>query len=168
MAFATEPLSPEGKTLAVDQVLAGAGIRHAIGGAIALGLYAEPRPIRDIDVNVFVPPRRRAEVEDTLAPLAEGVPIHLFFSEDALHEVMPAAVRRVPFADSTIPIVSPEHLLIRKAMLNRPKDWPDIESLLASATPFDLDEIESWVRRLAGDEDPRVSKLRGMLCSRRI
>jgi hypothetical protein len=39
---------------------------------------------------------------------------------------MPAGVRNVPFGGATIPIVSCEHLIVRKAMLDRPKDWLDI------------------------------------------
>ncbi len=155
----TDP-SPEERVLAVDRALAVAGIPHAIGGAIALGHYAEPRPIRDIDVNAFVAPERRPEVEAALAGIdADGPPVHLFFSDDALHEAMPAAVREVPFAGTTIPIVSPEHLVIRKAMLDRPKDWLDIEAILAAETPLDLDVIRSWLERLAGRDDPRLEKL---------
>ena len=32
-----------------------AGIPYAVGGAIALGYYAEPRATKDIDVNIFLP-----------------------------------------------------------------------------------------------------------------
>ncbi len=86
-------------------------------------------------------------------------PIHLFFSDDELHEAMPQAVRRIPFAGSTIPIVSPEHLVIRKAMLDRPKDWLDIEAILTAETPLDLDEVRTWIERLSGRDDPRLAKL---------
>jgi hypothetical protein len=144
--------SSDRRVLAVDRALSAARIPHAIGGAIALGHYAEARPIRDIDVNVFVPPERRPEVAAALAGLdGNGPPVHLFFAEDALHEAMPAAVREIPFASATIPIVSPEHLVIRKAMLDRPKDWLDIEAILAARTTLDLDEIRGWLRRLAPD-----------------
>jgi hypothetical protein len=147
------------RVIAIHEALAAAAIPHAIGGAIALGHYAEPRPIRDIDVNVFVGPERRAEVEDALARLdADGPPVHLFFAEDALHEAMPAAVHEVRFAGAMIPIVSPEHLVIRKAMLDRPKDWPDIEALLGTGESLDLDEIRTWLRRLAGSDDPRLER----------
>jgi hypothetical protein len=57
---------------------------------------------------------------------------------------MESASRQVPFAESTLPIVSPEHLLIRKAMFNRVKDWIDIEQILI-ATPLDFAEIERWL-----------------------
>jgi hypothetical protein len=137
------------RVIAVHRALAAASIPHAIGGAIALGIYATPRPIRDIDVNVFVPPERRPEVEAALAPLGdEGPPVHLFFAEDALHDAMPATVREAPFAGTTIPLVSPEVLIIRKTLLDRPKDRPDINLLLASPTPIDLDEVDYWLRRL--------------------
>ena len=72
---------------------------------------------------------------------------------------MPKAIRRVPFAGTEIPIVAPEHLVIRKAMLDRTKDWLDIEAILHASGPLDLAEIESWLRRLAGDGDHRVTKL---------
>jgi hypothetical protein len=145
----------DSKVLSASQTLVAAGVPHAIGGAIALGHYAEPRPIRDIDVNVFVGPERRAEVEAALAGLGgEGPPIHLFFDEDELHGAMPAAVREVPFAGATIPIVGPEHLVIRKVMLDRPKDWLDIEAILVAETPLDLEEIRGWLRRLAPERLP--------------
>jgi len=166
--------------------LADAGIPHAIGGAIALAYYGEPRVTIDIDVNVFVPTERLTQIERSLRPLGvdsehdarelvedkqvrlrwDRNPVHLFFSHDALHEAMPAAIRRVPFAGSTIPIVSPEHLIIRKAMLDRPKDWLDIEAILAAGEPLDLEEIRIWLARLAGRDDPRLAKLQGMALRR--
>jgi hypothetical protein len=167
------------KVLAVDRALADAEIGHAIGGAIALAYYGEPRATIDIDVNVFVPTDRWPAVADALAPIVIDFevderqlardketrlpwgrnPVHLFFSDDALHEAMPAAVREVPFAGSTIPIVSPEHLVIRKAMLDRPKDWLDIEAILVAGTPVDREEVRTWIERLAGPDDPRLARL---------
>jgi hypothetical protein len=172
-----------GKILAVDEALSGAGIPHAVGGAIALAYYGEPRMTIDVDVNVFVLVDRSHEIAQALAPLGIDVemnerelardqearlmwdrnPVHLFFSHDPLHEVMPAAVRRVPFADSTIPIVSPEHLVIRKATLDRPKDWLDIEPILVAKTPLDLEEVRTWLTRLAGRDDQRPAKLEEMV-----
>jgi hypothetical protein len=153
------PTAGSERVIAVQEALTAAGIPHAIGGAIALGYYTEPRPIRDIDVNVFVGPERRPEVEAALAGLDDdGPPAHLFFDEDELHEAMPAPVREVPFAGGTIPIVSPEHLVVRKAMLDRPKDWLDIEAIFVAETPLDLGEARVWLERLAGRSDPRLAK----------
>lgn len=178
-------LRPEGarrlpeKVPAVDRALARAGLPHAIGGAIALAYYGEPRVTIDIDVNVFLSTDRWPDVRRALIPLGIEVAIdeedlrrenevrlpwdrndvHLFFSHDALHQAMPAAVREVTFSGATIPIVSPEHLIVRKAMLDRPKDWLDIEAILIATDPLDLAEISQWLERLSGPDGPRVTKL---------
>lgn len=154
---------PPEKVLAVHRALAGTGLPHAIGGAIALSIYGAPRDTVDIDVNVFVGPERRPEVRAALDSLAlDGNPVHLFYSHDPLHEEMARKVREVPYAGATIPLVAPEHLVIRKALLDRAKDWPDIEALLRANPNLDLAEIESWVRRLEGDGDRRVTKLQDL------
>jgi len=170
------------KVIAVDRALSAADLPHAFGGGLALAYCGEPRVTVDIDVNVFVSIDRRSEVETALEPLPielgldpKGLaeerqarlpwdlnPVHLFFSYDDLHAEMPKAIRRVPFAGTEIPIVAPEHLVIRKAMLDRTKDWLDIEAILIAAGPLDLEAIETWVRRLAGDGDHRVTKLQDL------
>jgi hypothetical protein len=162
-------VSPE-KVIAVHRALDAAGLPHAIGGAIALSLYGAQRDTVDIDVNVFVAPERRPEVRAALDPLdLDGTPVHVFYSHDELHEAMARAVREVPFGGTTIPLVSPEHLLIRKVTLDRPKDWPDIEALIAANPDLDLAEIETWLDRLGAD-DPAIrrsfARVRGLLRSR--
>jgi hypothetical protein len=79
---------------------------------------------------------------------------------------MKEAVREVPFAEGSIPIVAPEHLVIRKAMLDRPKDWLDIEQIFVATSPLDFQEIESWIKQLVGTDDPRLTKLRS--CHARV
>jgi hypothetical protein len=151
---------PPDKVLAVHLALDEAGLPHAIGGAIALSIYGAPRDTVDIDVNVFVGPERRPEVRAALDSLViDENPVHVFYSHDPLHEEMARKVREVPYGGATIPLVAPEHLLIRKVLLDRPKDWPDIEALLRANPDLDLAEIETWVRRMTGDGDDRVTKL---------
>lgn len=172
------PSLPE-KVTAIHHALEGAKIPHAIGGALALAYYAEPRATIDVDINVFVPTERWPDVCEALAPLGVGVevevedlnrdgqvrlwwdrnPIDLFFSYDPFHDEMRKSARRVPFAEETIPILSPEHLAVCKAMFDRPKDWIDIEQILVATDPLDLEEIESWLERMVGNEDPRMKKL---------
>jgi hypothetical protein len=167
------------KVKAVDRTLADAGIPHALGGAVALAYYGEPRTTIDIDVNAFVAADRWRDAGAALSPLGIEVdgdvveitreqdvrflwdrnPVHIFFSHDELHAAMPAAVREVEFGRGTIPIVSAEHLVVRKAILDRPKDWPDIEAILTATKTLDLAEIESWLVRLGGLDDPRVKKM---------
>jgi hypothetical protein len=167
------------KVIAVDRALSVADLPHAFGGALAYAYYGEPRTTIDIDVNVFISIERCPDVETALEPLPIDLgldpkelaeerqarlpwdlnPVHLFFSYDDLHAEMRKSIHRVPFAATEIPIVAREHLVIRKAMLDRTKDWLDIEAMLIAAGPLDLEVIETWVRRLAGEGDHRVTKL---------
>jgi len=180
------PQRPEGspslpeKVLAIDAALGGARIPHAIGGALALAYYAVPRGTVDVDVNVFVPVDRWPAVRDALEPLGVNVaadeaalerdgqvrlwwdrnPVDLFFSYDPFHEEMRRAARRVPFAGETIPILSPEHLAVCKAMFDRAKDWIDIEQMIVATDPLDLPEVEAWLQAMVGEQNQRLTRLR--------
>jgi hypothetical protein len=167
------------KVIAIHHRLSEAKVPHAIGGALALAYYAEPRATVDIDINVFVSTDFWPQIRDTLAPIGVEVgvdpvalerdgqvrlwwgrnAVDLFFSYDEFHETMPAKARRVPFGDTTLQILSPEHLAVCKAMFDRTKDWLDIEQILVAADSLDVKEIENWLRRMVGDSDPRLAKL---------
>jgi hypothetical protein len=149
-------VTPE-NVLAVHRALAGAGVPHAIGGAVALGLYGAPRDTVDIDVNVFVTVPGWEEVRLTW----DGANVHLFFDLDDLHAAMPAAVRQMELGGATIPVVSPEHLIVRKALLDREKDRPDVEALLR-ATEIDRAEVDRWLAHLAAPDDPRLARFRAL------
>jgi hypothetical protein len=122
------------QAIAIHGALAAAAIPHAIGGSLALALYSEPRPARqvaDLDVNVFLPGTewRRAVAALAAARPTPELPVHLFFSHDALHEAMPAAVHELEIDGVPIPLVAPEHLIARKLLLGRDKDLRDLEDL---------------------------------------
>ncbi|HWJ41945.1 MAG TPA: hypothetical protein VNR67_00785 [Solirubrobacterales bacterium] len=154
--------------IALHRCLGAAGIPHAFGGALAAAVYGAPRDTSDIDVNVFVGTERwsgvcnalgvnphddpgRPDQDGSLKIDWEGNKVHLFFSTDPLHEEMEGKAHTVTYADATIPLVSPEHLLTRKRLLGRPKDERDIERIL-EATAVDLAEVEEWVARLGGEQ----------------
>jgi hypothetical protein len=161
---------------------------HAFGGALALAYYAEPRATIDIDLNVFVPATRFAEIAGPLLALGVSVPspdterivrrdgqvrvfwdatpIDLFFDYDEFHDAAARGRRTVPFADGTIPILAPEHLVVCKTIFDRPKDWVDIEALLALETAIDTAEVLRWVGRIAGDTDPRYDRIAAVLTNR--
>jgi hypothetical protein len=171
------------KVVAIDRALKEARIPHAIGGALALAYYAEPRATVDVDVNVFVPTERWPEVRAALEPLGVGVeieetalerdgqvrlwwdrnPVDLFFSYDRFHEQMKRRARQVPFGATTIPILAPEHLAVCKAIFDRPKDWLDIEQILVATPSLDPVEIETWLRAMVGEGNPRLERLREIL-----
>jgi hypothetical protein len=172
--------------LAVHDGLDGAGIPHAIGGAIALGYCVlEPRGTRDLDINVFVGPQR---ARDVFAAMPEGVelsgvqleqaerdgqtrlnwgitPIDLFLSVLSFHDRVQTHVREVPFEGRTIPVLDCTGLAVFKAMFARPRDWVDIEAMVEART-LDFDETIHWIREMVGD-DERVEKLNALRASRR-
>jgi hypothetical protein len=171
------------KILAIHGALASAKLPHAFGGALALAYYAEPRTTIDIDLNLFVAPARYSEVAAALAPLGVGegserkdirrdgqgrlwwsrTPLDLFFAYDALHQAMGEAVRKQPFGESRIPILAPEHLLICKAIFDRPKDWLDIEQMVVCVEELDRREVLAWLARIVGVEDPRYERSAALL-----
>jgi hypothetical protein len=175
------------KVTAVHEALRAARIPHALGGALALAYYATPRATIDIDLNVFVPVKRWREVIDLLEPLgiaAEDLDpdalerdgqcrlwwgdnaVDLFFAYDPFHREMKRQVRRVPFGGTTVPILAPEHLAVCKAMLDRRKDWLDIEQMLIAADELDVEAVEKWLERMAGSRDPRLARLAELKATR--
>jgi hypothetical protein len=168
------------KVIAIHEALDEAKVPHAIGGAIALAYYAEPRATIDVDVNVFTGAERWPAVIEALASIgvsADGLDeaalerdgqcrlwwddnaVDLFFAYDEIHRQMRKEARRVPFASTTIPILAPEHLAVCKAIFDRRKDWLDIEQMLIAVEELDLKEIEGWLERMVGRSDPRTQRL---------
>ena len=174
------------RVVTLDHALA--RVPHAFGGAIALAYYAEPRATIDIDLNVFVGVERYDVVARRLTPLGvalddasvaelarrdgqvrvmwDETPIDLFFAYDAFHEAAAAARQRVPFADTTTPILSAAHLMVCKVVFNRPRDWVDIDAMLGYDEPLDVAEVMRWVGRVAGDRDPRYERIAALLMRR--
>ena len=171
----TEPSLSE-KLVAIHEAFDRDGLQHAFGGAIALAFYGEPRVTIDVDCNVFAPAEeldrvervlsplgidfgqleRRRVVEDGLARVPWGrTPVDLFFSYDPFHDAMQAGIRRVPFGEVFIPILGPEHLVVCKAMFDRPKDWLDIPQVLVGVEDFDVDEVRRWLDAMVGSDDQR-------------
>jgi hypothetical protein len=171
------------RVVAIDVALS--EVPHAFGGALALAYYAEPRATIDIDLNVFVPPD---DFEKVAAPLRglgatvddplleqlvrrdgqaramwEAVPIDLFFSYDAFHKAAGSARHRVPFADTMIPILAIEHLIVCKVIFNRPRDWVDIEAMLTAGNNINAAEVLRWVGRIAGDENSRYDRIAALI-----
>lgn len=167
------------KILAVADALRVGNVEFAFGGAIALGYHVEnPRATADIDVNITVD---TAKARGVLGKLPAAVtwshhdvrqikrdgqvrlfwdrtPVDLFFPQHDLHAVVAGRVERVPFAGTTIPIISATDLTIFKALFNRTQDWADIENMLAHGR-VDRPEARDWLVRLMGSDDPRLARL---------
>jgi hypothetical protein len=174
----TEPSISE-KLVAIHEALDRDDLPHAFGGAIALAYYGEPRVTIDVDCNVFAPVDVLDRVERVLSPLGIDFgrldrrkvledefarvpwgrnPVDLFFSYDPFHDAMEAALRRVPFGDTMIPILAPEHLVACKAIFDRPKDWLDIPQVLVGVDAFDVNEVRRWLDAIVGPDDERRTR----------
>jgi hypothetical protein len=162
-----------------------AGLPFAIGGAIALAYYAEPRATVDIDLNVFIRVERAGEVLDVVRPLgvedtssdrrALGTDgqarlrwgkykLDVFLSNHPFHDSVATRVRMVPFSATEIPILACEDLVVFKVTFNRPKDWLDIEQVFfAQAGVIDLGYLEFWIEELFDKENPRRARFREAL-----
>lgn len=175
-----EPSLPE-KVMAIHETLDELRISHAVGGALALAYYADPRATIDIDINVFLPTDQGDRVIDELTTLGiDSVAVDkaalerdgqcrlwwganavdLFFAYDPFHEEMRKQTRRVPFAGTMIPVLAPEHLAVCKAVFDRRKDWMDIEQMLIATDDLDVTVIEDWLERMVGADDPRLKRLK--------
>jgi hypothetical protein len=170
------------RLLEVHEALSNAGLPHAFGGAIALAYCTqEPRGTRDLDVNVFVVPERAkdvfaalpAEVAVTSADIAtaehdgqarvwwEDTPIDVFLDVHSFHAEVADNVRHVMFEGRAIPVLDCTALTVFKALLDRPKDWVDIEEM-AAAEASNLPHARAWLERLLGAESSVVQRMRSL------
>jgi hypothetical protein len=174
--------------VAVHRSLAGAGIDHAFGGALALAYVGDPRGTIDIDVNVFVPPDELGRVFSALGglglrPEADGpprvptagvrlrsgdapYPVDLFPSLDHHYE----EVRRRCVVHSFGPdgtglhFLSAEDLAVFKLSFGRGKDWVDLAAMAKARPGLDVDYVENQLTALRGPTMlPRLARLRRML-----
>jgi hypothetical protein len=170
------------RLLAVHDALTAADLRHAFGGAIALAYCThEPRGTRDLDINVFVTPERVAavfaalpgEVASSNADVAaahrdgqvrlwwEDTPIDIFLDTVPFHAEVARSVREVPFAGRTIPVVGCTAVAVFKALLDRTKDWADIEAMV-EAGALDPTGAVRWIAEMVGEDAPAVARMAGL------
>lgn len=166
------------KILAVSRALDDARIEHAFGGAICLGYHTEsPRATVDIDLNISADSdaaetvlralpdavawdaadARQIERDGQARVFWDGTPIDLFFPQHKLHDVVRGRVERVPFAGATIPVLSATDLSIFKALFDRPKDWVDIDEMLAYGE-VDASDVRGWLVKVLSAKDRRVAR----------
>jgi hypothetical protein len=171
------------RLLAIHDALGAAGLSHAFGGAVALAYCThEPREAHDLDVNVFVAPKRAGEVLDALpqdvarsaadlvsAETARQVrlwwqdtPIDIFLNAHPFHREVEREVRIVPFAGRAIPVVGCTTLAVFKALISRTRDWADIEEMVAMGE-MNVPDALAWIAQLVGAEDPALARLRALV-----
>lgn len=167
------------RVLALHAALTGEGIDHAFGGAIALAYWTrEPRGTRDIDVNLFVP---AVDPSSALAALPRGIrrprgtaasvrrdgqirlfwddtPVDLFFDYAPIHRGAAENRRMVPFEGARIPVLGPLELAVFKAMLDRTRDWADVEEMFAAGS-LDAAAVHEEITAMVGRDDSRHARI---------
>lgn len=157
---------------------------HQFGGAIALAWYRNPRATTDIDLNVTLAPEQADPVLGALGHLGVTVTaadrtsirrdgqarliwdrsyLDVFFATFELHHDMADEARSVRFGPIDIPILSPEHLIICKAVFDRPKDWVDIDEMVTWGTRVDGARVLDWVEQILGPDSEQYRRLAGLL-----
>ena len=176
-----DPLYPDAKLEVIVRVLETERIPYAVGGAISLLYWGEPRATADIDINVFLPASAVHRVSRALVqaeiPLDadrvakevaatgqgrfdfHGTPVDLFFSNLPFHDSCSTRAVRVPFGDITMNVLSAEDLVVCKAMFDRPKDWLDVEQVLYTrGTAFDSEYVRRWISEMLGADSERLQR----------
>ncbi len=172
------------KIISLHEMLSSAGVPHQFGGAIALTWYRNPRATTDIDINLTVPPEAAEPILEMLGRLGvavspeareaialdgqarldwDGSYLDVFFATMDLHLEMAERARSVRFGPVDIPILAPEHLIVCKAIFDRPKDWLDIEEMLRWGTEVDTARTLHWVRDILGPQADQYGRLVGLL-----
>jgi hypothetical protein len=167
------------KIIAIHQALDAARLPHAFGGALALAWCTQrARGTIDIDVNVFVPAERTAELLTAL-PTDVGVddeavaqleidgqarlwwaqtPVDVFLDTTPFHADVGERVRREPFAGHDVPFLACRDLAVFKAFFDRTKDWADLEEMRAAGT-LDVEAVAGVLVHYLGPDDPRIARL---------
>lgn len=172
------------KIVSLHEMLDSLGVVHQFGGAIALSWYRNPRATTDIDVNLTISPDLADPVlgaisllgvsvtpDDRAAIVSEGQArldwdgsyLDVFFATLELHQEMARQARFVEFDPVLIPILSPEHLIVCKAIFDRPKDWLDIEEMVRWGTEVDVPATLRWVGELLGRDAEQYRRLASVL-----
>lgn len=177
--------------LEVHGALVAGGVPHAFGGALAFGYYAETRATVDADVSVFVDIGAIESVVDLLRPLGlepvtdperrmpiAGVQLRrsstrdrcdLFPDLDPRYAEIRARCRTFPFGPDAVPLpfLDVQDVVMFKLSFGRPKDWVDLQSLVAYNADLDVDAIADLLLHLRGPAmHPRLARLRAMVATR--
>jgi hypothetical protein len=159
-----------------------AEVPYALGGAIAFGLWGDPRGTHDVDINLFVErdgfeaaldvlqtagleidraaAREADRAGDVIVGKCEGLRVDLFTpSIPFAWEAMRTRVRvKGPLGEATY--LSAESIAVFKLLFFRGKDQLDVEKLIAvQGKDLDCAYIRSWLVQMMGEDDERVVAL---------
>jgi hypothetical protein len=180
MSSSSSPSSALGAACELAARLEARGHDYALGGAIALGFWSEPRGTVDVDLTLFLPPDKPSEclwilqdvgcvcvVTEALATLREhghcrvtfeGFRVDVFLPIVDFYITAQGRRRTVDLGGRPIRIWDAETLAVFKMMFFRRKDIADVEGLLrVQRDRIDRGWVRSQLVQLYGVRDPRVT-----------
>ena len=159
-----------------------AGVPYAIGGALAFGVWGDPRGTHDVDINLFIEhhalddalnvlegagmtiDREAARVADRGGDVIVGwhscMRVDLFtpnipFAWEAKNRVV-----RVRGPAGEAAYLSAESIAVFKLMFFRPKDILDVQKLIeVQGDALDVRYVRDWIVRMMGEGDERTIEL---------
>jgi hypothetical protein len=155
-------------------------VPYAIGGALALGFWGEPRGTLDVDLTLFVPPERPAGCVELLLELGceldpphalesltehgfcrvlyLGTRLDVFLPIAPFYEAARKRRREVHLQGQAVRIWDAETLAVFKLMFFRRKDVADVEQILRNqGADLDREWVRSQLALMYGAHDPRLS-----------
>ena len=159
--------------------LRSAQIPYAVGGALAYGIWGDPRGTHDVDVNVFVShdelegaldalegagvsidreAARRADLEgDVLVGDYQGMRIDIFTPSIPFSWEASRTRVEIDGPHGPMSILSAEATAVFKLLFFRAKDLVDIDKMVAvQGEDLDRAYVRRWLVDMMGEDDERV------------
>jgi hypothetical protein len=158
---------------AVADILKAGGQGWYVFGAQAVLAYGRPRLTADIDITVMAELGQVPELVSRLGAAGlvlqsaatksfvrrtrvlpfvhepSGIPVDIVLAGPGLEEEFVANARELVLAGVTVPVISPEDLIVTKILAGRPKDMDDVDGILREQLPaLDLDRCRKFLSML--------------------
>ena len=146
--------APADLLAALADALAAAGARWYLFGAQAALIWGRPRLTADVDVTVRLDPEDPDALVRIFAPRGfrlrvdpgddfvrrtrvlpfvfepDGLPVDVVLAGPGLEELFLSRAVPVRVGSVTVPVISPEDLIVTKILAGRPKDIEDVRGIL--------------------------------------
>ena len=164
MAKKSPSLSPEATLGALVNWLRSEKVPGVIIGGIAASLLSRPRLTQDVDVLILLEERRwesfliagvrfgfLPRIGDALvfAHRPSGVDVDISLAGLPFEEESIAQARWTKVGRLSLPLPTPENLIIMKAVAHRPQDMADIMALLDANLKMNFRRVRRWVKEFS-------------------
>lgn len=177
MAKKRPPLPPEATLGALVRWLRSEDVPGLIIGGVASSLLGRPRLTQDVDVLILLEEQRWRRflsagvrfgfvprMEDAVAfarrsrvflirHKSSGVDVDIALAGLPFEKESIAQVRWIRAGKFSLPLPTPENLIIMKAVAHRPQDMADIKGLLDANPQVNFRKIRRWVKEFSSALD---------------